>query len=343
MSLLEVFHENAPFLIAEVGQNHDGSLGMCHAYIDALADVGVDAIKFQTHIAAEESTVDDAFRVNFSYQDSTRFDYWRRMEFTEGQWLELKKHADERGIAFLSTPFSVAAVDLLERIGLAGWKIGSGDVLAEDMLDAILATGKPMIVSTGMSSWSEIDRIVGRLTDRQADFALMQCTSQYPTPLSNVGLNVLTELRMRYGCRVGLSDHSGTTTAPLLAIARGFGMIEVHATFDRRMFGPDVSVSLTIEEIAQLVRFMSEMREIDANPVDKDEMAEFLGEQKVLFSRSLALREDRKAGHQLCFDDLVQRKPGGGLAWDQRQYLVGKTLRWDVPANRLLRPEDMEK
>ena len=342
MQVSDIFHVDEPFIIGEIGQNHDGSLGMCHAYIDALADARAHAVKFQTHIAAEESSGDEAFRVRFSHQDATRFDYWRRMEFSEDQWQGLKDHADDRGIAFLSTPFSVAAVEMLDHIGVSAWKVGSGDVLAEDMLGAILATGKPLIVSTGMSGWPEIDAIAARLTASGATFALMQCTSKYPTPLTDVGLNVLPEMRRRFGCRVGLSDHSGTTTAPQVAIARGFSLIEVHATFDRRMFGPDVPVSLTIEEIAQLVRFAREMSEMDANPVDKDEMASALGAQKTLFSRSLALAGDRAAGHRLILEDLVQRKPGGGIPWAERKNLVGRVLRTDVSAHRLLRQEDIE-
>ena len=342
MPIRDIFDHDSPFIIGEIGQNHDGSLGMCHAYIDALADVGAHAVKFQTHIAAEESTADEPFRVKFSKQDETRYDYWRRMEFSEPQWRGLKEHADARGIAFLSTPFSVAAVEMLHRIGVEAWKIGSGDVLAQDMLGAVLSTDKPMIVSTGMSSWAEIDTIVSQLTAGRATFALMQCTSKYPTPLRNVGLNILPELRARYGCRVGLSDHSGSTTAPKVALARGFGLIEIHATFDRRMFGPDMSVSLTIEEIGQLVRFASEMREMDANPVDKDAIAQELAAQKTQFSRSLALAGDRAAGYRLAAEDLVLRKPGGGIPWADRDTLVGRVLRTAVPAHRLLRKEDIE-
>ena len=151
--------EQKAVIIGEIGQNHDGSLGLAHAYIDALADAGADAIKFQTHIAAAETTLDDQFRVKFSYQDETRYDYWRRMEFTEPQWAELKRHADERHIAFLSTPFSAAAVDLLKRIGVEAWKIGSGDTVEDTILQPILKTGKPLIVSSGMSSRSEFSTI----------------------------------------------------------------------------------------------------------------------------------------------------------------------------------------
>lgn len=331
---------SCPVIIGEVGQNHDGSLGMAHAYIDALADVGADAIKFQTHIASEESTLDDEFRVKFSYQDKTRFDYWKRMEFTESQWVELKRHADARGITFLSTPFSVAAVELLSCVGVDAWKIGSGDTMSNLMLDAILYTKKPMIISSGMSSWAELDAIVQRLTEAKAEYSLMQCTSRYPTPLTEVGLNLLFEMKERYGCRVGLSDHSGSKSPSLAAIARGFPLIEVHATFDKRMFGPDVVASLTISEIEQLVCFAADMRTIDTNPVEKDVMAAKLGGQKKLFDRSLALVKDLPSGHLLKENDITLKKPGSGIPWSSRSQVIGRRLTRDVSARRLLRPED---
>src|SRR5947207_10352259 len=116
------FFRNSSCIVGEVAQAHDGSLGMAHAFIDAIANAGADAVKFQTHIAAAESTLAEPWRVKFSYQDVTRYDYWKRMEFTEAQWLGLKKHADERKLMFLSSPFSIEALAMLERIGVAAWK-----------------------------------------------------------------------------------------------------------------------------------------------------------------------------------------------------------------------------
>ncbi len=333
--------ESRPLIIAEIGQNHDGSLGFAHSYIDAVAETGADAIKFQTHIAAAESTVDDQFRVNFSFQDQTRYEYWRRMEFTESQWVELKAHADRRGLGFLSTPFSVEAVQLLERIGVEAWKIGSGDVLIDEILEAILATGKPLIVSSGMSGWTEIDTMIARLRLGGTAFALMNCTSKYPTPLAQVGLNNLPEMKARYGCRVGLSDHSGSPAPSLAAIARGFSLIEIHATFDRRIFGPDVVASLTLQEIELLARFARDLAIMDANPVDKDAIAAELSQQKRLFDRSLSLRHDLPAGYVLRDEDLTRKKPGGGISWSKREHLVGRALRHDVPSRRLLRMDDV--
>lgn len=331
-----------PLIIAEIAQGHDGSLGMAHAYVDALAEAGVDAIKFQTHIADQESTPEEQFRVKFSFQDDTRYDYWRRMEFSEPQWLELKRHADEREIVFLSTPFSAAAVQLLSRVDVPAWKIGSGDTALADLFEPMLASGKPMIVSSGMSGWHEIDAVVRRLEAGRRPFALMQCTSQYPTPLEHVGLNNLVQIEERYGCRVGLSDHTGTPSPALAAIARGFPLIEVHAVFDKRMLGPDVSASLTIEQIADIVRFARDLSIIDANPVDKDAMAATLGTQKTLFGRSVGLKLDLPKGHVIREEDLLPKKPGGGIPWPEKERLIGCKLRQPVVRDRLLKSEDFE-
>ena len=131
---------HGPLIIAEVAQAHDGSLGMAHAFIDAAARAGADAIKFQTHIAAAESGATDTWRVKFSFQDKTRYDYWRRMEFTEEQWAGLRRHADARKLYFLSSPFSVEAVDLLKRVGVAAWKIASGEVNNIPMFERMAET-----------------------------------------------------------------------------------------------------------------------------------------------------------------------------------------------------------
>ena len=306
--------DSIPVIIAEIGQNHDGSLGMAHAYIDALADAGVDAIKFQTHIASEESTLDEKFRVKFSYQDKTRFDYWKRMEFSESQWMELKNHSNEKGIEFLSTPFSISAVNLLSKIGVEAWKLGSGDTTSDE---------------------------IKKVSDKGSSYYLMQCTSKYPTPLNEVGLNLLDDLKNRYGCRVGLSDHSGSTSPALASISRGFSLIEVHATFDKRMFGPDVIASLSINDIEDLVQFASNLRYMDKNPVNKDAMAKTLNKQKKLFGRSLALIKDLPSGHVLSENDITLKKPGGGLSWSERSKIINRPLSRDVSMNRLLKIEDV--
>ena len=240
-------------VIAEVAQAHDGSLGMAHAFVDAAADAGATAIKFQTHIAAAESTAAEPWRTRFSDQDELRIDYWRRMEFSEQGWAGLRQHAGERGLAFLSSPFSMEAVELLERVGVAAWKVASGEVNNAPMLARMAAGGKPVILSTGMSTLAETDEAVARVREHDAPLAVLQCATSYPCPPELVGLNVIGELRERYGCAVGLSDHSASIYAGLAAATLGVEVIEVHLALSRRMFGPDVSSSLTTEELTQLV------------------------------------------------------------------------------------------
>src|SRR5688572_8301641 len=167
-------------IVAEVAQTHDGSLGTALAYIDAAASAGADAIKFQTHIAAAESTPAEPWRVRFSLQDETRYDYWRRMEFTEAQWRCLARRAAEKNIAFLSSAFSIEAVDLLARIGVPAWKVGAGEITNLPLLRRMAATGKPMILSSGMSTWEEMDAAVEVVRASGNSLCVLQCTSEYP-------------------------------------------------------------------------------------------------------------------------------------------------------------------
>ncbi len=328
-------------VIAEIGQAHDGSLGMAHAYIDAVAACGADGIKFQTHIAEAESTKEEPFRVAFSYQDTSRYDYWRRMEFTPQQWVELRDHAVDRGLIFLSSAFSVPAVELLYSLGVPAWKLGSGEFKSRDLFDAMAATGLPILLSTGMSNWADIDETVALFVEQSAPFAIFQCTSKYPTKLDAVGLNVIGELRNRYNCPVGLSDHSGSPFPSYAGIARGVDLLEVHVTFDRRMFGPDVPASLTLEELSQVVAFKNACETMDANPVDKDSMAECLAEMRGIFTKSLAPTRKLSAGTTLKSDMLAAKKPGTGIPATQLSEIVGRTLTHDVSPDHLLAWTDL--
>jgi len=329
-------------IIAEVAQAHDGSLGMAHAFIDAAARAGADAVKFQTHLAAAESSPAEPWRVKFSYQDATRFDYWKRMEFTEPQWLGLKEHAADKGLQFLSSPFSIEAVELLTRVGVSAWKVASGEFNNTPMLERMLDTRLPVLLSTGMSRLSEIDAAVGRIRPRTRSLTVMQCTSEYPCPPERVGLNMLQVFRRRFGCGVGLSDHSGTVYPGLAAATLGIDALEVHVTLSREMFGPDVKASITTAELRQLsdgIRFIERMR---TSPVAKDDMAAELAPIRSMFSKSVAARRALEAGRILCGDDLTLRKPGTGISADQLPALIGHRVRRDIGAGEFLREDDVE-
>ena len=328
------------FIIAEVAQAHDGSLGLAHAYIDAAAKTGADAVKFQTHIAAEESSPQETWRVKFSRQDATRYDYWKRMEFTVEQWAGLKQHAEEKGLAFLSSPFSLAAIQMLERISVPAWKVASGEVTNRLFLDAMIATKKPILVSSGMSYLAELDSTVAHLKAAGSPVAVFQCTTAYPCPPEKIGINQISELIARYDCPVGLSDHSGTPYPSLAAVTLGASLIEAHITLSREMFGPDTSASLTTQEFTQMVegvRFINKMIE---HPIDKKATAEQMGPMRKMFGQSLVAATDLEAGTVICKENLSCRKPGTGIPSANINSVLGKKLRVPVKASQFLKLDD---
>jgi len=328
-------------VIAEVAQAHDGSLGMAHAFIDAIAHAGADAVKFQTHIAAAESTPAEPWRVQFSCQDKSRYDYWKRMEFSETQWLGLKQHADEKGLQFLSSPFSLEAVDLLARVRVAAWKIASGEITNGPMLERMAATGLPILLSTGMSPLAEIDETVARVKAHSLPLTVLQCTTAYPCPPEKIGLNLLSLFRERYGCKVGLSDHSGTIYPGLAAAALGAEVIEVHVTLSRDAFGPDVPASVTTSELRQLVEGVRFIRTALDNPVDKDSQANELAPVRSLFTKSIAVLVNLPSGAELNEKNVGLRKPGTGLPAERLPELYGRKLRRPVTAGTLLSEDDL--
>lgn len=344
-TLDKYFHPgaNACLIIGEVSQTHDGSLGQAHAFIDAIADAGADAVKFQTHIAAAESTPDEPFRVPFSQQDSSRYQYWKRMEFSREQWQGFAEHALVRGLYFLSSPFSEEAVDLLDSIGMPAWKIASGEVGNQPLLEKIVATGKPIILSSGLSSFEDIDAAVELVRSAGVLYAVMQTTTQYPTPPEKVGLNVIPFMQERYGCTVGLSDHSGTIYPGLAAFTLGGRILEVHVTLSRYMFGPDVCASVTVEELAQLVRGVRFLEQTMQNPMDKDAIVGELSDLKRMFGRSAVPTRELPLGTVLAPGDLVAKKPGTGIPGNAIQALYGMRIKRTLKVDEVFQYWDLEE
>lgn len=339
---MSFFDSKRCLIIGEVAQAHDGSLGTAHAYIDAIADAGADAVKFQTHIAACESTAREPWRVKFSKQDDSRFGYWRRMEFTEPQWHELAAHAKDRGLQFWSSPFSSEAVELLKRVGVAGWKIASGEVRSDSILNPAIATKMPVILSSGMSGLTDLDAAVAKVKAGGCPMAVLQCTTAYPCPPEKIGLNVLPFLRDRYGCASGLSDHSGTIYPGLAAVAQGCEVLEVHVTFSREMFGPDVPASVTTAELRELTDGIRQIETMKANPIDKDTAAGDMGRMRAIFGKSIVARTDLAAGTVVSREALAYKKPGDGLAEWEADKILNRKLKTDRSADDLLLEEHFE-
>ena len=331
---------NQPYLIAEIGQAHEGSLGMLYAYIDAVAQTGVNAVKFQTHIAQAESSAHEPFRVKFSQQDKTRYAYWERMSFTQEQWINIGQHCKQKGLDFISSPFSNAAVDVLENAEVDAYKIGSGEVTNHLLLEKVAQTGKPVILSSGMSSFEELDRSIQFLKKRKVNLSILQCTTAYPTQPEQYGLNVIQELKERYDHPIGFSDHSGTTATGIAAISLGAEILEFHVVFDKQMFGPDVPASITFDETTELVNAAHAVHRALQHPIDKTDHSAFK-DVKAIFEKSLAVNKNLSKGHVLRFEDLEAKKPKGyGIDAGQYASVIGKKMNQAIEAWSFL-TEDM--
>jgi N-acetylneuraminate synthase len=225
---------------------------------------------------------------------------------------------------------------------VAVWKVASGEVTNLPLLEAMAKTGTPIILSSGMSGWAELDRAVEVLKREKAVFAVLQCTTEYPTPPERIGLNVIKEVRARFGCPVGLSDHSGTIYPGLAAVALGASIVEVHVTMSRLAFGPDVPASLTFDELGDVVRGIHFIECALQNPVDKDALADGMKDLKRVFGKSIVAARDLPPGEVLTKDDLALKKPGAGLPPERIWDLVGRKLRRPVRRDEVICEDDVQ-
>lgn len=327
--------DGAPvFVIAEIGNTHEGSFGQAQALITAAAECGANAVKLQTHLADAEMVAGAPFPPYFRPGESRRA-YFERISFDETQYAALLSLAASLGIVLLSSPFSSEAVDVLETVGIPAHKIPSGEVTNLPYLDHVARTKKPVILSSGMSSWEELDRAVETIRHHHNQLVVLQCTSVYPCPPERVGLNLLGEMAARYDTLVGLSDHTLTTSAPLAAVTLGACVVEKHFTLSKRMFGPDPQFSLEPEAFADMTRGIREIELALRHPVDKNDLGEF-DEMKAIFEKSIVAARDLPSGTIIGPDDLATKKPGTGMAPRHLPQLIGRRTTCLVEKDTLL-------
>src|ERR671937_1167841 len=324
------------FVVAEACMNHDGSLGNAVRMVEVAAEAGVDAVKFQLHDAAAETTRDAPSPPYFEHE--SRWEYFQRTAFTDDQWRHVKDACEAAGVEFVCAPFSLEALERLEAIGTARYKIGSGEVTNLELVRAAAATGKPVLLSSGMSTWEELDAAVEAAG---GDVVVLQCTSEYPTPPERVGLNLLAELRERYGRPVGLSDHTLGPYACFAAVALGASVVEKHFTLSKEMYGPDAALALEPHELEELVEGIREIETMLVSPVDKDDLAPY-AEMKRVFEKSVVAVDDIPAGTTLEATMLAVKKPGTGIPARRLQEVVGRRARTDIAADSVLQEADLE-
>lgn len=324
-------------VIAEVGSVHDGSFGNALKLIEAAAGCGVDAVKFQTHIPEAETQPDAPMPPYF--KGEPRYEYFKRTGFSFDQWMEIKECCDQNGVTFLSSPFSEEAVQLLEKVGVTRYKIPSGEVTNLPMLEVIARTGKPVLLSSGMSSWEELDRAVAVIREHHNQLTVMQCTTAYPCPYESVGLNVMLEMAERYHLPVGLSDHTLTNYASFAAVSLGASVIEKHFTFSRQMYGSDAAHSLEPGELKDLVDGIRAIEIVLRSKVDKADVQPFQG-MKDIFEKSLVAVQDIPTGSRLSRDLVGIKKPGTGISAARLGEFLGRRLRRDVKSGQMFAEED---
>lgn len=315
------------FVIAEAGSVHDGSFGNAQKLIELAASCGADAIKFQTHLASAETLRNAPMPPYF--KGEPRYEYFERTGFSAEQWKQLSAVAKANSIEFLSSPFSVEAVNLLEGVGIGRYKIPSGEVSNIPLLEAVAETGKPVLLSSGMSNWQELDRAVATIRRRHDKLCVMQCTSTYPCPPERVGLNVLAEIRNRWQVEIGYSDHTLDNYACFAAVALGATVIEKHMTFSRRMYGSDAPHSAEPPQFIDLVRGIREISAMLDHPVVKDDIDQ-VSEMKRIFEKSVVSTCHIPAGTIITAEMLAVKKPGDGIPAARLHDVVGCKALTDI-------------
>lgn len=327
------------FIIAEVGSVHDGSFGNAKKLIELAASCGADAVKFQTHLSSAETLRDAPMPPYF--KGEPRYEYFNRIGFSVKQWCDLATVARDNGIEFLSSPFSIEAVHLLESLGISRYKIPSGEVSNIPMIEAIAETGKPVILSSGMSSWNELDAAVQAIRFHHNHLCVMQCSSIYPCPPEKVGLNVLAEIQSRWGCEIGYSDHTLENNACLAAVALGAMVIEKHLTFSRLMYGSDASHSAEPKQFTDLVYGIREISKIIWNPVSKSDANDF-SEMKRIFEKSIVSACDICAGSIITKDMIAFKKPGDGIPASKFKNVIGSKAKMNIKSDTKISEEAIE-
>ena len=324
------------FIVAEAGINHNGNIEKAKELIDAAAECGADAVKFQTHIAEKEML---KTQITADYIGESIYDLIKRMELSREYHLELMDYARKRGIIFFSTPFSKEAADLLDALGVPVFKIGSGEMTNLPLVAHIAGKRKPIIISTGMSTMEEIDETVRLLKSKNAEFVLMHCTSTYPTKYEDVALGVMQKLKERFGVPVGLSDHSVGIYTALAAVALGACVVEKHFTISRDWPGPDQKASIEPSELRELVKGVRAIEK--AMGSTKRVIADEVPVQAFARESVVAVADIRK-GEIIGSGMVWVKRPGTGIPAKELDKIIGRKAARDIQNDTLLAWDDIE-
>lgn len=329
------------YIIAEVGPNHNGSLSQAILLIEALAEIGVDAVKFQIS-KLENAYSKDAFKPKYQKENDTEIsplEMSKKYQLSFEDHLVLWKKCKECGVDYLCTAFEMISLNFLsDNIDMPYYKIPSGEILTLDILEHISNKNKPVLLSTGMASYDEIEMVLNVLNKNgKKEITILHCISNYPAPAEDVNLNVMLELKRRFSTPVGFSDHTNGNEAAIAAVALGATVIEKHVTFDKNAEGPDHKASSTVEEFKSLVnsiRTVDKMMGTTKKVFSSDEL-----EIKKSARKSIVSNKSMKKGHIIQREDICFKRPGFGYSPFDLDIVIGKKLLVDLEENRVIRKE----
>lgn len=330
---------NPCFIIAEAGVNHNGDVSLAHTLIDKAFEARADAVKFQYFVTEELVTHDApkaAYQVEATGKSDGQYTMLKALELSIEQHAELKLHCEKAGILYLCTAYDITGIEMLDNIGVAAFKIASTDTNNIPFLCYAASKGRPIILSTGMSTLGEVEQAVETLRAEGLNrkFAILHCTSEYPAPVSEANLRALLTMQHAFCCPVGFSDHTAGIETSTWAVAIGACLIEKHFTLDRNMPGPDHSASMEPDELANLVRTVRNVESALGDGIKRVMPSEL--KNKSLMQKSLVAKRNIRAGQTISSDDLTCKRPGHGLfpSWFDR--VIGRRALVDIPRDQIL-------
>jgi len=338
-------YDHPCFIIAEAGVNHNGRLDLAKKLVDAAAKAGVDAVKFQFFEASKVVT-DDAEMAEYQKENlqsnESQVEMLKKLELNEENHKILKDYAEKKGLIFLSTPHSGdEAVDALERMDMAAYKIGSGDLTNKPFLEHVAKTQKPIFLSTGMATMPEVKKAIEWIRKAGNDKIIaLHCTSNYPCPYDEVNMNAMKTMMNELDCLVGYSDHTIGTEIPILARAMGACLVEKHYTLDKNMEGPDHKASADPEELKFIVKSIRNIEKAFGWSEKKPNKSEKPIMDMV--RKSLVADKDIKKGKKIEPKDIFIKRPGTGIQPEDYDKVIGKKAKADIKKNKLISWEKLE-
>ena len=332
------------FVIAEAGVNHNGDVALAKRLIDVAVASGADAVKFQTfnsEMLVAPTAPKAEYQIDSNFDTESQKDMLRNLELSNEDFASLETYARESGVIFLSTPFDHGSVDLLDKLGLPAFKIGSGEVGNIPLIKHISSKGKPVILSTGMSYLNEVARAVSAFRDSgNHNLVLLHCVSAYPTQPNDVNLKAMETLEQAFEVPIGFSDHTQGLEVPFAAVAMGAKVIEKHFTLDRNMTGPDHKASLEPDMLRRMVDGIRTIEQAIGNgikePTDSEQNI------RAVAHRSIYIRNSIIENTILSEDDLVCLRPSGGIPPHKLHKVVGKHTLRPLRAGTLLNWSDIK-